>query len=272
MGGLDALAAEIGRCRRCPRLVAWRERVARERRRAYAAERYWGRPVPGFGDPRARLLLVGLAPGAHGANRTGRMFTGDGSGDFLYAALHRAGIASQPTSRSRDDGLRLRGCFVTAACRCAPPGNAPAGSELAACAPFLDRELALLAGVRAVLCLGAIAWRAALDALERRGALLPRPRPAFAHGAELRLPGAPALLASYHVSRQNTQTGRLTPTMFDAVLARAAAIAAEAAPGAAVKAPGRASTPPRRAAPGRARRSRPRRRTPGRRPPRRGRR
>jgi len=222
---LETLAAEIADCRRCPRLVAWRERIAREKRRAYAGERYWGRPVPGFGDARARLLLVGLAPGAHGANRTGRMFTGDGSGDFLYAALHRAGIASQPASRAHDDGLRLAGAFVTAACRCAPPGNAPSPGELAACAPFLDRELALLGEVRAVLCLGAVAWKAALGALERRGAVLPRPRPRFAHGAELRLPGAPALVASYHVSRQNTQTGRLMPAMFDAVVARAAALA-----------------------------------------------
>jgi uracil-DNA glycosylase family 4 len=222
---LDALAAEIAGCRRCPRLVRWREKVAREKRRAYAAEAYWGRPVPGFGDARARLLVVGLAPGAHGANRTGRMFTGDGSGDFLYAALHRAGLASQPLSRSRDDGLRLEGSFVTAACRCAPPDNRPSPEELSACAPFLDRELELLGEVRAALCLGAIAWAAALGALERRGAALPRPRPAFVHGAELALPGAPALVASYHVSRQNTQTGRLTPAMFDAVLRRALRLA-----------------------------------------------
>lgn len=221
--GLAALAAEIVRCRRCPRLVAWREQVAREKRRAYAGERYWGRPVPGFGEPRARLLLVGLAPGAHGANRTGRMFTGDGSGDFLYAALHRAGLANQAETRSRGDGLRLRGTFITAACRCVPPDNVPAPAELAACAPYLDRELGLLAGVRAILCLGAVAWAAALGALARRGHLLPRPRPRFAHGAELQLPGAPALLGSYHVSRQNTQTGRLTPPMLDAVLRRAMA-------------------------------------------------
>jgi uracil-DNA glycosylase family 4 len=181
--------------------------------------------VPGFGDPGARLLVVGLAPGAHGANRTGRMFTGDGSGDFLYAALHRAGLASQPLSRSRGDGLRLQGCFVTAACRCAPPENRPSPAELAACAPFLDRELDLLRGVGAALCLGAIAWGVALSALARRGAPLPRPRPAFRHGAELLLPGSPALVASYHVSRQNTQTGRLTPRMFDAALRRALALA-----------------------------------------------
>ncbi len=222
---LDRLAAEIAGCRRCPRLVRWREQVAREKRRAYAAETYWGRPVPGFGDPGARLLLLGLAPGAHGANRTGRMFTGDGSGDFLYAALHRAGLASQPISRRRGDGLELAGAFVSAACRCAPPDNRPTPAELAACAPFLDRELGLLPGVRAVLCLGAIAWAAALGALARRRAAVPRPRPGFRHGAELRIAGAPSLVASYHVSRQNTQTGRLTPEMFDAVLGRALALA-----------------------------------------------
>ncbi len=196
--------------------------MARERRRAYREEEYWGRPVPGFGDPDARLLVVGLAPGAHGANRTGRMFTGDRSGDFLYAALHRAGLASQADSSSRDDGLRLQGTFITAACRCAPPANRPAPAELVRCAPFLDREIAALPGLRAVLALGAVAWGAVLAHLARRGLALPRPRPRFAHGAELRLPGAPLLVASYHVSRQNTQTGRLTPDMFDRVLARAA--------------------------------------------------
>ncbi|HZY02904.1 MAG TPA: uracil-DNA glycosylase [Anaeromyxobacteraceae bacterium] len=220
---LAALEAEIVRCHACPRLVAWRERVARQKRRAYREEAYWGRPVPGFGDRRAWLVVLGLAPGAHGANRTGRMFTGDGSGDFLYAALHRAGLASQPGSRHRGDGLSLRGAFVTAACRCAPPQNRPAPAELARCAPFLDRELGALPRVRVVLCLGAIAWAAALYSLERRGLPLPRPRPAFRHGAEVELPGAPLLLASYHVSRQNTQTGRLTAAMFDRVLARALA-------------------------------------------------
>lgn len=219
---LPAVEAEIVRCRACPRLVAWRERVAREKRRAYRGEDYWGRPVPGFGDPRAWLLLVGLAPGAHGANRTGRMFTGDRSGDFLYAALHRAGLASRPASSHRGDGLALTGAFVTAACRCAPPRNRPAREELDRCAPFLDREVAALPGIRVILCLGAVAWEAALGHLRRRGLELPRPRPRFGHGAELQLPGAPLLLASYHVSRQNTQTGRLTPAMLDRVLARAA--------------------------------------------------
>ncbi len=220
---LRAVEAEVVRCRACPRLVAWRERVAREKRRAYREEHYWGRAVPGFGDPRAWLLVVGLAPAAHGANRTGRMFTGDASGEFLYAALHRAGMASQPWSRHREDGLALRGAFVTAACRCAPPQNHPSPEELARCAPFLDREAAALPEVRVMLCLGAVAWEAALGHLRRRGLELPRPRPRFGHGAELALPGAPLLLASYHVSRQNTQTGRLTPAMLDRVLARAAA-------------------------------------------------
>jgi uracil-DNA glycosylase family 4 len=219
---LTEVARAVAACRACPRLVAWRERVAREKRRAYRDWEYWGRPVPGFGDPRARLLLVGLAPGAHGANRTGRMFTGDRSGDFLYAALHRAGLASQPRAVARDDGLRLRGAFISAACRCAPPGNRPLPVELARCAPFLDREVALLPRLGAVLCLGAVAWEAVLGHLARRGLALPRPRPRFAHGAELALPGVPLVVGSYHVSQQNTLTGRLTPAMFDRVLARAA--------------------------------------------------
>ena len=223
---LDVIADEIARCRACPRLVSWREEVARVRRRAYAADVYWGRPVPGFGDPRARIVLLGLAPGAHGANRTGRMFTGDASGDFLYAALHRAGLASQPLSRARGDGLRLTGAFVTNACRCAPPENRPAPAELARCAPFLDRELAALDDARVVVALGAIAWGAALAHLARRGVRIPRPTPRFAHGAELRLGGAPALLGCYHPSRQNTSTRRLTPAMLDRVIARAAEIAA----------------------------------------------
>lgn len=221
---LEALAGAIAGCRACPRLVAWREEVARVRRRAYATQAYWGRPVPGFGDPAARLVVLGLAPGAHGANRTGRVFTGDASGDFLYAALHRAGLASQPLSRGRDDGLALRGVWLSNAVRCAPPGNAPAPDERRRCAPFLERELAALRP-RAGLALGAVAWAAALDALAAADHALPRPRPRFAHGAELGLPGAPALVASYHVSQQNTRTGRLTAAMLDAVLRRAAALA-----------------------------------------------
>lgn len=194
------------------------------KRRAFRDEPYWGRPVPGFGDPAARVVLIGLAPAAHGANRTGRMFTGDRSGDFLYAALHRAGLASQPTSHARDDRLALEGAFVTAACRCAPPENRPAPDELSRCAPFLDAELAAI-GPRVLVALGAIGWEAALGALARAGHAIPRPRPRFGHGAELRLQGAPALLGSYHPSRQNTQTGRLTAAMLDAVLARAVALA-----------------------------------------------
>jgi uracil-DNA glycosylase family 4 len=208
-------------CRACPRLVGWCEQVAREKRRAYREQEYWGKPVPGFGDPRAWLLVVGLAPGAHGANRTGRMFTGDRSGDFLYPALHRAGIAAQPQSVARDDGQALEGAFITAACRCAPPDNKPTPEELARCAPFLDRELEALGGLRVVLALGAIAWEAVLAHVARMQGAPIRPKPRFAHGAELALPGGRTLIGSYHVSRQNTQTGRLTPEMFDAVLGRA---------------------------------------------------
>jgi uracil-DNA glycosylase len=219
-GPLERLQAQITRCRACPRLVDWREQVAREKRRAYQEWEYWGRPVPGFGDPEARLLIIGLAPGAHGANRTGRVFTGDRSGDFLFAGLYRAGFANQPTSERREDGLLLTGAYITATARCAPPDNKPLPEELERCAPFLDKELGLLPA-RVYLALGGIAWAAALGHLERQGHSLPVPRPAFGHGAELALPGAPVLLGSYHVSQQNTQTGRLTPAMFDAVLARA---------------------------------------------------
>jgi len=218
---LGALEEEIAACRACPRLAAWREEVARVKRRAYRGCEYWGRPVPGFGDPRpGGLYVLGLAPGAHGANRTGRMFTGDRSGDFLYAALHRHGYASRPESRSRDDGLCLNGAYLSNAARCAPPGNRPSQEELRRCSPFLDRELRLVRpGV--ILALGAIAWQGALGALERAGCALPRPRPAFGHRALLRLAGAPPVLGSYHVSQQNTQTGRLTAAMFDGVLALA---------------------------------------------------
>ncbi len=208
------LAGEIAACRRCPRLVEWREQVAREKRAAYADETYWGKPVPGFGDPDARLVVVGLAPAAHGANRTGRMFTGDRSGDFLYAGLHRAGYANQPTSTHRGDGLRLTGCFITAPVKCAPPQNKPTPSERANCAPWLDAELAGLAHARVLLCLGAIGWNATLAALDA-----PRPRAKFAHGAETRV-GALAVLGCFHVSQQNTFTGRLTPEMLDAILER----------------------------------------------------
>ncbi|MEA2126995.1 MAG: uracil-DNA glycosylase [Solirubrobacteraceae bacterium] len=215
MSALAAIEREIVECRRCPRLVEWRERVAREKRAAFADETYWGRPVPGFGDPAARLVVVGLAPAAHGANRTGRMFTGDRSGDFLYAALHRAGYANQPTATHRDDGLTLTDCFITAPVRCAPPANKPLPAERANCAPWLDAELAELTNARVLLCLGAIGWAAALRA---RPEPAPRPRPKFGHGAEV--PGDLTLVGSFHVSQQNTFTGRLTPAMFDSVLAR----------------------------------------------------
>lgn len=224
---LAALERRIIRCARCPRLRAWCAEIARVKRRAYLDETYWGKPVPGFGDPDARILFVGLAPAAHGANRTGRMFTGDASGDWLFAALHRAGLADREASVSREDGLALGGAFVTAACRCAPPGNRPSPQELAACAPFLDRELEILDRVEVVVALGRIAWDAVLRRVRRLapGSLEPR-RPAFGHGAEARgslSPDGPpvAILASYHPSRQNTQTGRLTRAMLDAVLSRA---------------------------------------------------
>jgi uracil-DNA glycosylase family 4 len=226
LSSLTRLHREIVACEACPRLVAWRERVANEKVARFREEAYWGKPVPGFGDPDARILVVGLAPGAHGANRTGRMFTGDRSGDFLFAALHRAGLANQPTSVNRRDGLALRDAYIVAAIRCAPPDNAPLPGELARCSSFFDREIALVTRVRVVVALGAIAWRAYLDHLERRGVPVPRPRPPFAHGARLELGSptgktAPLLLASYHVSQQNTQTGKLTPPMFDAILASA---------------------------------------------------
>jgi uracil-DNA glycosylase family 4 len=217
---LARIAAEVPRCRRCPELRAYCAQVAREKRRAFAEWEYWGRPVPGFGDPRASIWILGLAPAAHGANRTGRMFTGDRSGDFLYAALHRAGLASQPESVSRADGLRLAGVYIGAALRCAPPANHPTREQLAACSGWLDAEYEALGGWRVLLCLGAIAWDAGLDLLARRGAVLPRPRPKFAHGGELEVSGR-RLLGCYHVSQQNTFTGRLTPAMLDEVLSRA---------------------------------------------------
>jgi len=221
LSGLLALHREIVRCRACPRLVAWREEVARVKVRRFRDWTYWARPLPGFGDPRARLLIVGLAPAAHGGNRTGRMFTGDRSGDFLYAALHRAGFANQPTSVRKDDGLRLSGAFITAPCRCAPPANRPLPEELARCSTWMDREVAALPRVRVVLALGGIGWGAALAHFVRRGFPMPRPRPKFGHGAESRIEGGPVLLGCYHVSQQNTNTGKLTPAMIDAVLARA---------------------------------------------------
>jgi uracil-DNA glycosylase family 4 len=224
---LARLGEDVSACRRCPRLVAWREQVARERRAAFADQEYWGRPLPGFGDPAARVLLLGLAPAAHGANRTGRMFTGDRSGDFLYAALWRAGFANQPTSRSADDGLELTDARVGAAVRCAPPANKPLPLERDACMPWSVREVALLEGLRVVVCLGAFAWDAALRlrlAAAGPGVSAPRPRPRFGHGAEA--PGEPwPLLGCFHPSQQNTFTGKLTEAMIDAVLARARELA-----------------------------------------------
>jgi uracil-DNA glycosylase family 4 len=213
---LGALAREIVECRRCPRLVAWREQVAREKRAAFRDWDYWGRPIPGFGDPRARVVLLGLAPAAHGGNRTGRVFTGDRSGDFLFAALHATGYANQPTSRHRDDGLALTDCFITAAVRCAPPANRPLPAERDACRDWLDRELALLPRARVIVCLGAYAW----------DVIAPRPRPRFAHGAEARA-GRYALLGCFHPSQQNTFTGKLTASMIEQVLGRARELADE---------------------------------------------
>ena len=215
MDSLADVTQDVVSCRACPRLVAWREEVGREKRAAYRDDDYWARPVPGFGDPGAGLVVVGLAPAAHGANRTGRMFTGDRSGDFLYAALHRAGFANQPESVSIDDGLRLSGAWITAPVRCAPPANKPTTEERDACRPFLDRELALLPNARVFLVLGGFAYQGLSSYLGIR------PRPAFGHGVEVPAPDGRTVLCSYHVSQQNTFTGKLTPAMLDAVLARA---------------------------------------------------
>jgi uracil-DNA glycosylase family 4 len=219
---LADLEARITSCTRCERLVAWREEVAREKRRAYADEDYWGRPVPGFGDPAASLLIVGLAPGAHGANRTGRMFTGDRSGDVLYASLHRCGIASVPHSHGRDDGQRLTGAFITAPVRCAPPANRPTTEERDACAPFLAEELGLLPW-RAILALGGFGWDAVVRHLGAKA--LDGGRARFGHGARAVLDDGRPLIGSYHVSQQNTFTGRLTPPMLDTVVREAMSLA-----------------------------------------------
>jgi uracil-DNA glycosylase len=222
---LTALAAEIVRCRRCPRLVAWREQVAREKRAAFADQHYAAHPLPGFGDPAARVLLLGLAPAAHGGNRTGRIFTGDRSGDFLFASLFRTGFANQPTSVSRDDGLQLRDAWIAAAVRCAPPANRPTTQERDTCLPWSVRELELLPEVRVVVCLGSFAWDAALRVIGRtRSEPMPRPRPRFGHGAETSLASL-VLLGCFHPSQQNTFTGKLTAPMIDAVLLRARKLA-----------------------------------------------
>jgi uracil-DNA glycosylase len=216
---LERLVAEVVSCRKCPRLVAWREQVALEKRAAYKQEEYWARPVPGFGDPDATLLIVGLAPAAHGGNRTGRIFTGDRSGDWLFGALYRAGYANQPTSVSRDDGLQLRGAYVAASVRCAPPANKPTPEERDACLPYLVREIHLLKRVRVIVCLGKFAYDGAARALGLKQ------RPPFGHGVEASLPDGRRLLCSFHPSQQNTFTGKLTVPMFDAIFARARELA-----------------------------------------------
>jgi uracil-DNA glycosylase len=220
---LELHTAALVECRRCPRLVAWREQVAREKRAAFRDDDYWGRPVPGFGDPAGRLVIVGLAPAAHGANRTGRMFTGDRSGDFLFAALHRTGFANQPTSQHRGDGLRLDGAWITAPVRCAPPANAPTPEERDTCAAWFDAELGLVGPPAVYLALGRFGYDAVWAHLLRTGAPRPSRRPAFGHGAEVSV-GDRTILCSFHVSQQNTFTGRLTPSMLDAVLLRARAL------------------------------------------------
>jgi len=232
-GALEELGARVTGCAACPRLVAWREQVSREKRAAFRGETYWGRPVPGFGDPGARLLIVGLAPAAHGANRTGRMFTGDRSGEWLYGALHRAGFASRPESTARDDGLRLHDAWVTAAVRCAPPQNRPTREEMADCLPYLGEELDLLRSrLRCIVALGKIAFDQTLRLLRDRDVSVPSPLPRFSHGAEAVLGQGLRLVASYHPSQQNTFTGRLTREAFDQVWGRARAIVSANGPGA----------------------------------------
>ena len=221
---LEQLAAVVHGCARCPRLVEWRQACAAEPPRRYRGESYWARPISGFGDPDARLAIVGLAPAAHGANRTGRMFTGDRSGDWLYAALHRAGYANQPHSQRKDDGLALRDAYVTAVVRCAPPANRPTPAERDNCLPYLERELELLRSCRAILALGAFGWDGVLRAARALGVEVPRPRPKFGHGAEAEL-GRWRLLGCYHPSQQNTFTGKLTAPMIDAAFARAKELA-----------------------------------------------
>ncbi len=223
-GDFAALAVEVHACRRCPRLVEWREERAADPPRRFQGEDYWARPLSGFGDPAARLTIVGLAPAAHGANRTGRMFTGDRSGDWLYAALHRAGYANQPTSEHRDDGLQLEDAYLTAVVRCAPPANRPTPEERDNCLPYLERELVLLERCQTIVALGGFAWDGALRAIRSLGGEVPRPRPRFGHGAEA-CAGRWTLLGCYHPSQQNTFTGRLTESMLDSVFARAAELA-----------------------------------------------
>lgn len=221
---LDALAATVAGCRNCPRLVAWREGVAADPPRRYRGQEYWARPLPGFGDPHAQILIIGLAPAAHGANRTGRMFTGDRSGDWLYAALNRAGLANQASSEHRDDGLALRNAYISAVVRCAPPANKPTVEERDTCLPYLERELKLLSEVSVVVALGSFAWDGALRALRGLGQPTPRPRPKFGHGAEVEI-GPFRVVGCFHPSQQNTFTGKLTVQMIDTVFSRVVDIA-----------------------------------------------
>ena len=223
---LTILNREIIACTKCPRLVAYRQQIAREKRRAYRDHDYWGKPVPGFGDPNARVLVLGLAPGAHGSNRTGRPFTGDASGNFMYPVLYDTGFASQPTATDRNDGLRLRDLFITAAARCAPPDNKPLPVELANCAPYLEREIEGLSKLKVVVALGKIGFDAYLNFLKRRGLLKSKAPFVFAHAAQYQMPDGKVLLASYHPSNQNTQTRKLTRTMFVLIFRQAARLAA----------------------------------------------
>ena len=227
MSWLTILNREVISCTRCPRLVVYREQVAREKRRAYRDQEYWGKPVPGFGDPHARVLIMGLAPGAHGSNRTGRPFTGDASGKFMYPVLYETGFANQPAATDRDDGLKLTDLYITAAVRCAPPDNKPLPQELASCSAFLDRELAGLKEVKVVVALGKIGFDAYLNYLKRKGVLQGKKEYIFKHGAHYALPDGRILLASYHPSNQNTQTGKLTRQMFVEIFKRAAQFADE---------------------------------------------
>jgi len=223
-GSLPDLTEEIIACRRCPRLVEWRERAAREKRASFANWEYWGRPVPGFGDPEARILIVGLAPAAHGGNRTGRIFTGDRSGDFLFDVVYRCGLSNKPTSVSADDGLELRNLYIAAVNRCCPPGNRPTPQERDNCLPYLAREIDLLERLKVLVSLGSFAWDGTLRALHRLGHPTPRPKPPFGHRTEVPV-GRYALLGSFHPSQQNTFTGKLTPEMLERVLRRAIELA-----------------------------------------------
>ncbi len=217
---LEQLRQVIVACRRCPRLTAWREQVARQKVRRFSAETYWGRPVTGFGDPQAQVLIVGLAPAAHGGNRTGRLFTGDRSGDWLFRSLYRAGFTNQPTSVHADDGLVLTNCYISAIVRCAPPGNRPSQEEAAACLPFLVQEMRLLPQIRLIVALGGFAFEHTLKALRQQGVSIPKPKPKFAHGARYDLSNQMTLFGTYHPSQQNTLTGKLTEAMLDAVFSR----------------------------------------------------